>query len=163
MKRTIRQKMIASMVCAILTLTATPCLAFAEEDRGIMPLDNQDRDLVLRLDWSTTWATEGQRKDTSSSVYVNVTTMGNLAYLYTEGSSNPSGAWTDYTHNGGAKLTKLGRYQIYNYIYENVRGKYGAPSCYARITAWRSTGLGTQILGKWSPDYVPDGSPVLNP
>lgn len=122
-------------------------------DEGIMPLDYSDRYFKLDLYSSTTWATDGRKKDTTASVYANVQQMNSFAYLYADGATSQYGTYLNYTIGGQAALHHCGKFQILNSIRETL----GA-SAWARIGAWRSTGSAFAITGYWSPDYYNDGS-----
>lgn len=127
--------------------------SYGSGDEGIMPLDYSDRYFKLDLHSSTTWATDGRKKDTTASVYANVQQMNTFAYLYADGATSQYGSYLNYTIGGQAALHHCGKFQILNSIRETL-----GSSAWARIGAWRSTGSAFAITGYWSPDYYNDGS-----
>lgn len=123
----------------------------------IMPLDYTDETLDLRLDQDTTWGSQIRWKDTYSSVYARITSMGNFAKLYIDGWEADYSYHKNCTVGGVANLDARGKYEIRNLVRESQLER-------AQITAWRSSGQATRIGGVWSPDYqYESGVHILNP
>lgn len=124
---------------------------------GIVPFNDVNRTLDLRLDIQTTYGTSIERKDNNSSVYVNVTARPNICMLYTDGLWDQSGnGRRNCTNHGGATLQSYGKFEIYNQVNE-----LGYP--FVQVTALR-TGQAFAVHGEWSPDYTYEpGVGVLNP
>lgn len=92
--------------------------------------------------------TEGRKKDTDSSVYVNCTQVPTASFeLFVDGSNNkdaPGFLWTNCTW-GTYEVESTGVVIIDNRVREK-------DFSFARLGGYRSTGSGN-AKGEWSPDY----------
>ncbi len=119
--------------------------AMASGEEGIVPYDTVNRNLTLNLIAGTTYGTTWEPKETYSSTFVQVNSMGTVdwCFLYADG-RNYEGQRVNCTNNGQAYLDHEGYYKLHNTVVESGYRQ-------VQVTAYRTSNPGI-ISGFWSPD-----------
>lgn len=144
MERRLSKRLAAGFIgilfaCGLGTMAAP---AMADD---IATCDYNDKYLYLNISVGSTYGTPWYAKETYSSTYVDIESMGTVdwCFLYADG-SNDKKEYTNCTIGTRAYLSHEGQYELHNSVTEDGL-------TYVRVTAYR-TSQGGILTGYWSPD-----------
>lgn len=140
-------KRLTTVVAALAFAYSLGIMAIPAMADDISTCDYNDKYLYLNISVGSTYGTPWYAKETYSSTYVDIESMGTVdwCFLYADGSNDKS-SYVNCTDNDQAYLSHEGQYELHNTVTEQG-------FTYVRVTAYR-TSQGGILTGYWSPDCL---------